>query len=126
MSKINCFNNVRLQTNVPEWKINKAIAIIIATYTREISVVYHLQIIEIYFEGLIQRLKSNFFKSTHTHTHKPTKSKTKPKNPIKTDTYILKFSVCMALGSSTLAKRLDSAFYIVEKRIVYITVQCEI
>lgn len=88
------------------------------------SVVYHLQIIEIYFEGLIQRLKSNFFKSTHTH--KPTKSKTKPKNPIKTGTYILKFSVCMALGSSTLAKRLDSAFYIVEKRIVYITVECEI
>lgn len=65
MSKINCFNNVRLQTNVPEW--NKAKAIIIATYTREMSVVYHLQIIEIYFEGLIQRLKS-FFKSTHTHT----------------------------------------------------------
>lgn len=27
----------------------------------------------------------------------------------------------MALGSSTLAKRFDSAFYIVEKRIVYIT-----
>lgn len=75
MSKINCFNNVRLQTNVPEWKINKAIAIIIATYTREISVVYHLQIIEIYFEGLIQRLKSNFFKSTHTHTHTQTNKK---------------------------------------------------
>lgn len=80
MSKINCFNNVRLQTNVPEWTMNKAIAIIIATYTREMSVVFHLQIIEIYFEGLIQRLKFNFFKSTHTH--KPTKSKTKPKNPI--------------------------------------------
>lgn len=82
MSKINCFNNVRLQTNVPEWKINKAIAIIIATYTREMSVVYHLQIIEIYFEGLIQRLKSIFFKSTHTHTNQQ-KAKQNPKIPLK-------------------------------------------
>lgn len=125
MSKINCFNNVRLQTNVPEWKMNKAIAIIIATYTREMSVVFHLQIIEIYFEGLIQRLKFNFFKSTHTHTNQQ-KAKQNPKIPFKKGTYILKFSVCMALGSSTLAKRLDSAFDIVEKRIVYITVECEI
>lgn len=69
MSKINCFNNVRLQTNAPEWKINKAIAIISATYTRKMSVVNHLQIIEIYFEGWVQRLKSNFLKSTHTHTN---------------------------------------------------------
>lgn len=66
----------------PEWKINKAIAIKIATYTRKMSVVNHLQIIEVYFEGWIQRLKSFFFS---THTHKPTKSKTKPKNRIKTD-----------------------------------------
>lgn len=76
MSKINCFNNVRLQTNAPEWKINKAIAIISATYTRRMSVVNHLQIIEIYFEGWIQRLKSNFFKFTHTHTNQQ-----KPKIP---------------------------------------------
>lgn len=87
------------------------------------SVVNHLQIIEIYFKGWVQRLKSNFFKSTHTQTNK---KQNKPKNPIKTGTYILKLSVCMALGSSTLAKRFDSAFYIVEKRIVYITVECEI
>lgn len=121
MSKINCFNNVRLQTNAPEWKINKAIAIISATYTRRMSVVNHLQIIEIYFEGWIQRLKSNFFKFTHTHTQTNKNQKSH-----QTGTYILKLSVCMVLGSSTLAKRFDSAFYIVEKRIVYITVECEI
>lgn len=55
------------------------------------SVVNHLQIIEIYFEGWIQRLKSIFF-NQHTHTHKPTKSKTKPKNPIKTGRYIVETS----------------------------------
>lgn len=129
MSKINCFNNIRLQTNAPEWKINKAKAIIIATYCIpgrcRLLIIYKLNNWKLFWR-LDPTIKVYFFLNQHTHTHTPTKSKTKPKNPIKTGTYILKLSVCMALGSSTLAKRFDSAFYIVEKRIVYITVKCEI
>lgn len=93
MSKINCFNNVRLQTNAPEWKINKAIAIISATYTRKMSVVNHLQIIEIYFEGWIQRLKSIFFKFTPTHTHTNQQKAKQTQKSHQTGTYILKLSV---------------------------------
>lgn len=51
------------------------------------SVVNHLQIIEVYFEGWIQRLKSIFFFNTHTNQQKANQN---PKTPLKQADILLK------------------------------------
>lgn len=53
------------------------------------SVVNHLQIIEIYFEDWVQRLKSSSFFNQHTHTNQQ-KAKQNPKTPLKQADILLK------------------------------------